>query len=140
MVTTTTFSWAERTSPSQLDAPPVSRAPPWIHTITWIGRGGGGGPNHTGYRKQSWGRPQRQVWSPTGSPAVAQAATPLRAPRLPLPVSPTPVPPALSALHAENIIMGTAKARASSSFQHSHHPHSWAPHPAQHTQHAEALR
>ena len=135
MVTTTTFSWAERTSPSYVDAPPTMRPPPWIHTITWTGR-----MQPQGYRKQSWGRPQRQVWSPTRSPAVAQATTLLKAPRLPLPVSPTPVPPALSALHAENIIMGTAKARASSSFQHSHHPHSWAPHPAQHTQHAEALR
>ena len=64
------------------------RPPPWIHTITWPGR-----MQPQGYRKQSWGRPQRQVWSPTHSPAAAQATTQLRAPWLPLPVSPAPVPP-----------------------------------------------
>ena len=37
MVTTTTFSWAERASPSKVDAPPTMRPPPWIHTITWMG-------------------------------------------------------------------------------------------------------
>lgn len=37
MVTTTTFSWADRVSPLNNDAAPVTKPPPWIHTITCRG-------------------------------------------------------------------------------------------------------
>lgn len=48
---------------------------------------------------------------PPHSPSWGQAAAPPSAPRLPLPVSPAPALPPPEALHPENTIMGTAKAK-----------------------------
>lgn len=126
MVTTTT--WAERASLGhRLMPPPTMRPPPRIHTITWRGM------QPQGDRKQSWGRPQRQAWSPTCPPAAAQASTPLRAPWLPLPVSPAPVPPASALLMLRTSSRNSCAFPSTVSSQHSRHPRYWTP-SAQYTQ------